>query len=237
VFYSERLNLLFIASPKTGCTSVESYLLNLDPDGERFKITLEDRVIDSSCVKSDSLGHATARELREALGAKHYDAMHTFGFVRHPIEKLVSAYFFTRKGSLLGAFQIRTAKSKWRLVAKRIIGITAARILPFWFWALLFPMKKCSDYFLDSSGNIIVDFLGATDRLDADLTGILSGLGVAIRDLRVPHVNQSSHKKAHEYLVQDGFLHRCLQKRYADDLRLFALAKHGYVDCDKLRMS
>lgn len=230
MFYSENLNLLFIASPKTGSTSVQSILLDLDPKGERFTITLGDRVIDSSYVNSDSLGHATASEFREVLGPERYDALRTIGFVRDPIEKLVSAYFFTRKGSIRDVLNIRTAKSKWPLVSKRIVAITLARLLPFTVWALVFPMKKCSDYFLDSQGNLIVDFLGSTSRLETDLAGILNDLKVQMDVQKIPHLNRSKHKKVEEYVAPEGILFKYLAKRYADDIRLSELVRNGYAD-------
>ena len=139
MFYSVKLNILFIAAPKTGSTSVENFLLQLDPGGERFKITLPDRVLDSSQVKSASLGHATARELRQILGTERYESMTRIGFVRHPVEKMVSAYHFTRGSSLSSVFRIKSAKSKWPLVGKRIVALLAARAMPFEIWARAYP--------------------------------------------------------------------------------------------------
>lgn len=229
MFYSERLNLLFIASPKTGSTSVESFLLKLDPDGERFRISIEDRVIDSSHVKTDSLGHATAIEFKQVLGAVKFNSLRTFGFVRDPFEKVVSAYFFTRTGSLIGAFGIRTAKSKWRLVSKRVVSILAARLLPFSVWAYLFPMKKCSDYFLNNAGRLMVDYLGATRRLNHDLQAILNDLDLDVGAVDVPHLNTSNHESVQKYLQKDGVLYRRLARKYADDLRLYELVKNKHV--------
>lgn len=88
--------MLFIACPKTGSTSVEASHLQLDPEGERFRISLADRVIDSSMVETDSLAHATAIEFRQVLGDDHFRRMRAIGYVRESIEKLVACYHFTR---------------------------------------------------------------------------------------------------------------------------------------------
>lgn len=234
MFYSKRLKLLFIACPKTGSTSVAEHLLSLDPAGERFRITLENGIVDSSSVKSESLGHATAAEFRAALGASHYDSLQTFGFVRDPIEKLVSAYFFTRGRSVASAFKMRKKQARGRLVTKRIAARVAAKLLPFSVWAAIFPMKKCSSYFLDDSGRIVVDFLGATHRLNEDLNSILADAGIEAEKESVPHINQSVHDRTKDYLVRDGFLYRYLCRRYATDLELFLLVKDAYVDCREL---
>ena len=229
MFYSKQLNLLFVAAPKTGSMSVQSYLSKLDPNGERFRITLEDRIIDSSHVGSASLGHSTAMEFRQALGAEYYDSTRTFGFVRHPIEKLVSTYNFLRQYSLIATLKMSAPKSKWLLVTRQLISIISAKVLPFTIWAFLFPMKKCSHYFLDSSGRVMVDYLGATDRLEVDLVAILEKFGISVGDQIVPHVNKSSYKRDYKYVKSGGLLEKYLANRYRADLSLYELVKDGYL--------
>ena len=197
----------------------------LDPDGERFRITLDDRVIDSSCVETDSLGHATALEFEKVLGEERYNSLVSFGFIRHPIEKSVSAYFFARKGTYRSVFGIKSAKSRWRLISKRLVTLSLAKLLPFSIWALIFPMKRCSDYFLDGSGRIMVNYLGATNRLGADLQSILDSCCLDSIDQSVEHLNRSSHKKAEKYVADGGLIFRYLSKRYEDDIKLYSLVE------------
>ena len=230
MFYSSRHNLLFIAAPKTGSTSVEDCLLKLDPDGQRFRITLPERTIDSSQVRY-SLGHATASELRQLLGAERYDSMITVGFVRHPIEKLMSAYHFSRGRKLAHVIGVRTAKSKWALASKRVIAILMARILPFPVWSRIYPMKRCSDYFLDDSGALIVKYLGNTNRLANDLKQILRMEGIEIAEVEVPHLNRSNHGGQCTTALGTGFL----ETKYADDIKLFELVKDHVVSLEQLR--
>lgn len=228
MFFSKRLNLLFVAAPKTGTRTVENALYALDPHGERFRITLEDRTIDSSCVETISVGHATARDLRQALGADFYRSLSTFGFVRNPIEKIVSAYNFSRQRSIRKLFKMKN-KSKAKLVkivAGRVVSITIARILPYSLWAVLFPMKKCSNYFLDDSGEVIVDCLGSTERLSEDLREIVTEFGVSPDELDVPHLNKS-RRKSSQTNVRPGLLYRYLAWRYAEDMKLYSLVESG----------
>jgi hypothetical protein len=209
---------------------VQSILQELDPQGERFKIRLDDRTIDSSCVESDSLGHATAVEFRGVLGREHYASLRTFGFVRHPIDKIVSAYFFTKKGSFHDIRKIRSSKSRARLMGKRMITLVLARLLPFSLWALIYPMKKCSDYYADESGMVIVDALGSTERLSHDLVSILQGFGIRIDERRIPHLNQSRHNRSDDYISRDGLLSKWLQKKYAYDIELYEMVSKEYKD-------
>ena len=233
MFYSDRLKLLFVACPKTGSTSVEAILLQLDSEGERFRISLPDRTIDSTMVATDSLGHATALEFRQVLGDEHYRNMRVIGFVRDPIEKLVSTYYFTKKGRLLSVFDLKTPKSKLLLAVKRVMTILAARLMPFSVWALFFPMKTCSSYFVDASDRIIVDYLGATHRLNTDLVEMLNDIGIDMSQFDVPRLNTSVHKQPDDYVRKGSFLHKVLSRRYKNDARLFKLVESGYFKSEK----
>jgi hypothetical protein len=68
LYFSEKISLLFIACPKTSSTSVESYLMDLDPSGQRFRISHDDIEITSEDVHHVVIGHARAWDLKEALG-------------------------------------------------------------------------------------------------------------------------------------------------------------------------
>ena len=228
MFYSDRLNLLFVACPKTGSTSVEASLLQLDSKGERFQISLPDRTIDATMVGHGGIAHAKAVELRQLLGDEHYRNMQVIGFVREPIEKLVSSYYFTRKLVLRSIFAIKTPKSKLVAASKVGMAIMAARLMPFSVWALFFPMRSCSDYFVDASGQIIVDYLGSTQRLASDLIEILGDIGIDTSQLDVPKLNTSVHRQTHEYVRRGSFLHKLLSRRYENDIRLFKLVEAGY---------
>ena len=224
MFYSYKNNLLFIAAPKTGSTSVEECLSELIQDGTKFRIDLPDRTITSAHVKTPSLGHAKASEFRDALGSALYQQHKVFGFVRDPIDKIVSSYFFTRRGKLRDAFAIRTENSKFVMVTRRIISILSARLLPLWLWSLVYRMRDCNSYFTDADGNIIVDYLGATERLSSDLVEILDHLGHQVPEELIPHSNASSHRKAGDYRFFRLWI-PYLRKRYSGDVRLYKLVE------------
>ena len=88
MFYSDRFGLLYVACTKTGSMSVHATLAELDPEGERFSISLPDRVVDLKSIAGDSLGHATASELRRAIGDENYQTITVFveGCRRHRID-------------------------------------------------------------------------------------------------------------------------------------------------------
>jgi hypothetical protein len=104
MYYSKKLSLLFIASPKSGSTSVEKYLMEVDSSGENHSVTLDLKKITAKDVYYGIGGHARAWELKEAMGEDIYNQLQIFGFVRHPFDKLVSSYFFNKKLKLLSTF-------------------------------------------------------------------------------------------------------------------------------------
>jgi len=227
MFYSKKEKILFIAAPKTGSTSVEVKLASLFPDGTRFRIECEDgRLITSNDVCSPSLGHAKAREFREALGQSNFEALRTFGFVRDPIEKLVSSYFFTRSIPLSDALRIRADHHRVLLVVKGISSILVSRALPLWLWSLFYKMRDCHSYFTDQNGAILVDYLGSTRRLSGDFLEIMKSLGFELSDEGVSRSNASVHKSPNEY----WFFRRLiplLEKRYSRDIELYQLVSNG----------
>lgn len=226
MFHSKHHKLLFIAAPKTGSTSVESFLSEIIQDGTRFRIDLPDKEITSADVSSPSLGHARAIEFQEVLGAGYYKDLVVFGFVRDPIAKVVSSYFFTRAGKLRDAFSIRTEKSKPIMVIRRVVSILAARILPLWLWSLIYRMRDSNSYFTDHEGNIIVDYIGSTHRLSSDLLIILHQCGIEVPEQLVPHTNTSVHRTPEDYWFFRLWI-PLLRKRYAGDMALFRLVKDG----------
>ena len=94
-------------------------------------------------------------------------------------------------------------------------------------------MKRCSSYFVDASGQIVVDYLGATHRLNSDLVEMLNDIGIDTSQLDVPRLNTSMHKQPHEYVRKGSFLHKVLSKRYENDARLFKLVEFGYFKSGK----
>lgn len=227
MFYTNSGRLLFIAAPKTGSTSVEETLLDSYHDGERFKIHLDDgRVITSKDVSSPSLGHAKARELRRVLGEDGFGELRVFGFVRDPIEKVVSSYFFTRSRRIRNTFGLKSDRWRHVKIVKQILSILIARLLPLWAWSLLYPMRDCHSYFTDQNGELIVDYLGSTERLSEDLEEILKLTGERVDANSVRHTNKSSHKNPGDYWFFRFWI-PFLERRYANDLTLARLVKDG----------
>ena len=89
-------------------------------------------------------------------------------------------------------------------------------------------MKRCSNYFLDESGEVMVDYLGSTERLNEDLKTILIELGIPASDLDVPHLNKSVRSN-NRSSIRPGMFYNFLARRYAEDIRLYSLVEAGIL--------
>lgn len=219
MFYSKKHNLLFIASPKSGTVSVQNVLRSIDPNGEERIITLPDRVITSKDMKYGVMGHARAYEIEAVLGKEAFSLFNTIGFVRHPLEKLISSYYFGKKIRLSNAFTTKGEKRKLIRTARSFISSLMPKILPLEIYVVIYPMKTSFEYFHDRNGERIVKYLGRTDHLSDDLLLILNYLGINY-DGKIPHSNKTQHRTWREH-VRWKPIRSYLVKKYQRDIELY----------------
>lgn len=224
MFFSASNKILYIATPKTASTAVEDALQELIDDGTRHRIEWRNKKFTSQDVGSLSLGHATAREFRDLLGGD-YDDLLTFAVIRDPIERLVSSYFFIRQTQIKSAFSMRVQSNKAIRVARQIINILAARILPMGIWIMLHPHKKQHTYVQDHDGRIIVKYLVNINRLNEDINRIFDMERPNLR-VEIPIRNQSKHDSPDAY-ISIRLLKSFLLRRFRADYRLWKKVENG----------
>jgi hypothetical protein len=228
MYYSKKLSLLFIGSPKSGCFSVQKHLMKLDENGQTGKLSMDHKEITSKDMYYGVVGHSRAWELKEAMGENAYNQLHVIGFVRHPFDKIISSYFFNKKIKLSDTLKIKGEK---RILIRKIKGVLsciAPKILPIGIWALIFPMKTNYEYFFDKKGNRIVKYLGRTDCLNEDLLVILNNINIiSVND--IPHINQSKHKTRDQYF-KNAWIKKKLSKKYSQDLNLYHLIQKEMLE-------
>ncbi len=161
--------------------------------------------------------HRFASELRSLYGAELWESYFKFGFVRNPWDRLVSWWEMIRRnvaeGRPMNGFQ-------------RYVVSHAATFEDF--------IRKCGaeyrdhdgskwiyrnqvDYLTDSSGALLVDFVGRFENLSADFGFVAARLGLASG--AVPHMNRSNHRLYPEYY--SGELRDIVAQRYARDIAAF----------------
>ena len=140
-------------------------------------------------------GHITAKELRDELPPEVFGGFLKFTFVRNPWDWQVSIYHYIRQRpdhphhhffNRFGSFEDYL---DWRIN-------TAG------------PEHQ-TDFVLDESGELLLDFVGRYESLDQDFAAVCERLGI---DCSLPHRNRSAHRHYPEYytaeteaLVRDAY--------------------------------
>ena len=88
-----------MACPKTGSSFIEGYLMNLDPNGQKSRISHDDIEIRPEDFYHGVIRHSKVWDLKDALGVDAYNKLHVFGLLRHPFDtfdKVLSSCFFSK---------------------------------------------------------------------------------------------------------------------------------------------
>ncbi|MEN8251570.1 MAG: sulfotransferase family 2 domain-containing protein [Bacteroidota bacterium] len=203
---SDQHKYIFIAVPKTGTTSISSFLLKNDPTAVKNLIRVG---IKNYKVQE----HITALELRKMLGNK-FDEYTSFGFVRYPYSKILSSYFFYSEGR--AAKKVHAGKQTFYIKLK----VLFAKMLPFSLWALLYPYNSCRGFLVDKDGKLLVNYIGYFENLEKDFSNIVGRLGFDSGLERLSHLNWTSHDEFDSYM-RNGILKRILARKVRSDLTLF----------------
>lgn len=222
MFFSKKFNLLFIASPKTGTVSVHELLQQIDSEGQRRKVEIDDGTeITSRDIRGGVIGHANALDLKKAIGEKRWSELETIILVRHPMSKLVSSYFFNKNQPLLSVFNMKGGNKRNLRIIKSFSSRLSAKILPFWLFIILFPMKTNLSYCTGSKGERIVKHIGRTENLTEDLSVIFKRIGIdADIKNRISHLNKTKHKSA-DYYFSKRIVRYFFNLRYKADLTFY----------------
>lgn len=203
---SEAHRYIFIAVPKTGTTSISSFLLSADP-------TAVANVVCVNGAEQRLPTHVTALEVKTLLGSR-FDDYTSFAFVRNPFSKILSSYYFYRDGR--AARKVNAGEAPLFTKAK----VWSARALPFSVWSLLYPYNACRRYLVDERGELLVNHIGYFENFQHDLSKILVRLGFTGDLCALPHLNRTDHDDFESY-VGTGTLRRALTYKVRGDLDLF----------------
>lgn len=208
----------FVHVPKSAGTSVTAVLsrlcsvLDIEIGGSPFG-----EEIQNAYLKRYGLNkHATAREIRSVLGEGVWLKMTSFGVVRHPVDRLSSAYRFLRKWDGPGN-KLREQLNEFASFSDFVASDLWVEqegpdrmFRPQAFW-LADPTR----------GDLLVDRVCRVETLDADLHQLLSDLGVKpdLLPTSVPQLNATEKKGAAVELSPE--LLEKVRTRYARDFTMF----------------
>jgi len=186
--YPDRFRCIFIHVPKTAGSSIARALFEVESR------------------------HVPYFEYERA-NPKKFRTYFKFGFVRNPWDRLVSTFFFLRRGGLneldrawadknLAAYSTFDAFVREWLNEDSIVS---------------FPHFLPQSFFVaDARGNVMVDFLGRYESLAADFAEVARRLG---RACTLPLYNKSEHADFADYYNADT--RKIVARVYARDIELF----------------
>ena len=197
---------IYLACPKTGTMSVERFLIEQDPTAFRNEITINNELIKFA-------GHATVKSIKEKLQTD-FKKYQVIGFVRHPYSRIVSSYFFYKKGGK--TFSINPRKRG--LIHN--LRYLSAKMLPFKIWALVYPYKSNKEFFIDDKSAIIVQYIGLFENLSDDLEKIAKNLNLTFDFSKLKKINKSNHRPVDDYF-KNSFFRKLINLKIKEDLKFY----------------
>ena len=139
-----------------------------------------------------------------------------FTFVRNPFARMVSAFFFLKKGGR-NQFDARWARQHLSAFSDLETFVDALQdesfATPILAWQHFSPQYP---YVTDPSGRILVDFIGKVETIETDFQFVCSRLNVRAT---LAHHNQSNHKDFRTYF--NDRMYEIVYNLYKMDFTLF----------------
>jgi hypothetical protein len=210
---SHRYNFLFVHIAKTGGTSVRAAL-----DGLRWRDPIY--YLTWPCHRLSHLaGHRTATKFprharivaaKEMLPARFFDDLFKFAFVRNPWDLQVSSFHHLKRERphLLGG---RTGFGEF-LQHK----LDPARAFQYHIDTSL---QLQVEYLIDLRGELLVDFVGRYERLEADFREVCHRIGVNERPL--PHRRQAADRRSDYRSYYADETAELVARHFARDIEMF----------------
>lgn len=165
--------------------------------------------------------HASAKVLRQIVGEKKWEEMFTWGFVRNPLDRFVSAFFHEPRTH---SFQRNNKGFREFVYFMGRMGIDIEgsingaghhhhHFVPQHYFLC--------DYAPDKLGyKVIVDFVGNFSTLREDWADVCNKIGVGFPQ-ELTHERKSNHAHYSSYYAGDPALVEIVKELYKDDYQTF----------------
>ncbi|HAD96301.1 MAG TPA: sulfotransferase [Cryomorphaceae bacterium] len=198
---------IFFAIPKTGTHAIRNALNKHlgKNDWEQVDLFRHSRI---PIPEFEALehGHITASEIKSHLGEEVWNTYFKFSVVRNPFDRFISYAFFKKGNTPL--FQKHTQE-----ILKLMFQNPNTKA------DLLFQPQL--GFIADTEKNIMMDYVGRFENLQASYNAICERIGIAPEPLE--KLNSSAHKDYRYYYDED--LVKLVGEYYQDDLSAFG---YGY---------
>ena len=177
MIFSSSRKFVFFAVPKTGTHSVREQLRPLLAESDWEQQLLTGRMPSPiSAIAEIGHGHISYAQLTAIVGEDTVRDMHCFAFVRHPIDRFMSACAFLARtdpsynDDPIGWSQRAFSRPQFR-----------NRVL----------IRPQTDMLTDAQGELAMSYIGRYESLQADLNAVLGHLGAPSAELAQRNVTQN----------------------------------------------
>jgi hypothetical protein len=234
----EKADGIFFWIPKTGGYSIYEALVKHGCIRERWLSPF----VPFTNEGLATFGHVDMREClaRGVVSQDYFDRAFKFCFVRNPWDRLVSLYFYKRYNEqtsfddfvhrIQRAFAARRTLCGRAAARSQICQRLLARFRATEPYILVPPIGPFNslrlsqanvqaDWVTDSSGNLVVDFVGKFENLSAGIETVFERLGI---DEELGHKNKTQHKSYRTYYTTET--RGIVGQLYRRDVELFGYA-------------
>ena len=177
MIFSSSRKFVFFAVPKTGTHSVREQLRPLLAESDWEQQLLTGRMLSPiNAIAEIGHGHISYAHLTSIVGEDTVRDMHCFAFVRHPIDRFMSACAFLARtdpsynDDPIGWSQRAFSRPQFR-----------SRVL----------IRPQTEMLTDTHGELAMSYIGRYESLQADLNAVLRHLGAPNAELSQRNVTQN----------------------------------------------
>ena len=152
--------------------------------------------------------HKTALEKRAEIGPELFAEKFVFAFVRNPWDKVVSHYHYRVRTNQNGFGENQLPFEDWM---RRAYGERDPR-----YYDIPKMFMPQTDWLTDEDGELLADFVGRFERLQADFDIICQRIG---RNASLPHVKSSQRDDYQSYYSDET--REIVAAWFAEDIRRF----------------
>ncbi|HEH4645058.1 TPA: sulfotransferase family 2 domain-containing protein, partial [Campylobacter coli] len=192
--FHDKYKCIFIHVPKVAGSSIERVIYQTD----RWLV-----------------GHRKANDYM-MFNKDRFESYFSFGFVRNPYDRVVSAYHYLRNGGGTLGDEKWAKKNiyKYNSFKEFVLDLKNPKIQnKILNWMHFIPQYK---FLCDNESNILVNFTGKFENLEEDFKKILKILN---RKDQLMHINKSNHVDYKNYY--NDVMYKIVREIYRDDFEIF----------------
>ncbi|MDA8429802.1 MAG: sulfotransferase family 2 domain-containing protein [Geobacteraceae bacterium] len=199
---SDKSRFIFIHVPKTAGTSV---LTALTPfTSSKWSLFVE-RLFRKAGIQTLNVKsyhtHIRAKELLEKIGAENFKSYFSFAFIRNPWDMQASLY----------AYIIKSPVHRLHEFVKGLGSFDS-----YLEWRCSDGLYLQKDFVYSDNGELLINFLGRYENLDADFKLICDQIGITAE---LPVLNVSKSKPYQEYYTKESI--ELVRRAFFQDIELF----------------